>query len=63
VERAEQPGILRDLLEAVAELMDADRGEWRLELLFENGKLRKAYRHEGPLRPDALSDRFGVSQA
>ncbi len=49
---------VRDLLEHVAERLDvAGAGTHRLELEFKDGRLTKAYRHEGPIGATALTER------
>lgn len=54
-DRTEPAPLLRKLLELVAEQMELDRGRWRLELAFHDGRLRECYRHEGPLPVGALA--------
>lgn len=44
----ELPDMLLTVLEEVARRMHADRGTWTLELRFQNGKLDRWFRHEGP---------------
>ena len=55
------PPDTRALAELLAERMEAGMGRWRLELEYENGRLRRCYRHEGPLGADALI-RFDFSR-
>lgn len=36
----------RSLAEVLAERLDAGRGAWTLEFVFEDGRLRRVHRHE-----------------
>ena len=49
------PPLLRTLVEAIAVQLGApSRGRWRLELEFQDGRLREFYTHNGPLPAGAL---------
>ena len=48
------PGV-REMLELIAERMDIGVGPWRLEVEFEDGAVRRWFRHEGPLGGLALA--------
>ncbi len=48
------PSLVREQLEQIAERMDIGVGPWRLEVEFEDGAVRRWFRHEGPLGPLAL---------
>ncbi|MGB2874790.1 MAG: hypothetical protein WBB76_04860 [Gaiellaceae bacterium] len=50
----ELPLNTRDLIEHVAERMDAAVGRWRLEFVLEDGTLTRFFRHEGPGPAGAL---------
>jgi hypothetical protein len=43
------PELVRSLLAAIAKWMRADQGHWRLEFEFQDGHLRRWFRHEGPV--------------
>ena len=51
----------RALLELVAERLDAGSGHWRIDLEFQDGRLRRCFRHEGPLGANELEFRFPAS--
>ncbi len=55
------PPLLRTLLEAVAAQLEMDRGRWRVELIFESGRLREVFRHEERIPADQLAERFPTS--
>lgn len=59
VEDRDPPEMVRVLLESVARALHADAGRWILELVVEDGRLVKVYRHEGPVLPRDLDARFG----
>ena len=44
----ELPEFVRATIESVARFMRADQGHYRLELEFQDGHLRRWFRHEGP---------------
>lgn len=51
----ETPPIVRTLVDAIGAHLGAPaRGRWRLELVFEDGRVREFYRHDGPLPAGAL---------
>jgi hypothetical protein len=51
----ETPPLVRTLIEAIGVQLGAPpRGRWRLELEFQDGRLREWYRHDGPLPAGAL---------
>jgi len=57
VQIADPPPLVRRLLEAIADHLGLGRGRWRLELVFENGRLADWFRHDerlGPARMDEL---------
>ena len=57
------PEIVRTLLEAVGQRLGVNHGRWVCELVFEDGRLVKLYRHEGPVLPRDLEERFGSAAA
>ena len=52
-EQLPPPG-LRELIEWTGERMGAGEGHWRLEFLFQDGRLMRWFSHRGPLSPSAL---------
>jgi hypothetical protein len=48
------PPLVREQLETVAVRMDMGVGPWRLEVEFEDGRVRRWFRREGPLGALAL---------
>ncbi len=48
------PSLVREQLEQIAERMDIGVGPWRLEVEFEDGRVRRWFRREGPLGAGAL---------
>lgn len=53
------PPLVRTLLERVAEHLALTDGTQRLEVIFENGRMRSWYFHGGPYGPDAAERRRG----
>lgn len=58
----ETPPLLRTLTEAIASQMGMGRGRWRLELVFEQGRLRECFRHEERIPADQLEERFAGAE-
>lgn len=54
----ETPEVVRELLESVASRLGLTHGRWVCELVFEDGRLVKLYRHEGPVTLRELEARF-----
>ena len=54
---------LRGILEYVAERLDVGAGEWRVELHFSDGRLRRMFRHDGPIKASVVDERFGPVSA
>lgn len=52
------PSILAALLEGVAARLQMDRGRWRAEFIFENGRLRQVFRHDERIPADKLDELF-----
>ena len=47
-ENSPLPDLAQSMIEAIARFMDADRGNWTIELTLEDGKLSRFRRHHGP---------------
>lgn len=63
MEEREPPEMVRVLLESVARTLEADHGRWVIEIVLQNGRIEKLWRHEGPLLRRDLDERFGPELA
>lgn len=62
VEEDREPSeLVRALLEGVGRRLECARGRWVVELVFEDGRLVKLYRHHGPVSARELDESFGAA--
>lgn len=52
----EAPPLVQELLAAIARHLGMGRGRWRLELQFEDGRVREWWKHHERLSPARLEE-------